>query len=179
MAAQWKQVKLIMQKRPMSNCCPLRRLVGQSHTLGTDGRTAESRAILLHRTTPGTRAACDEATASEEVDLRRWSRTRFNFLLKRVEICCFQLTDIEPVASRSLNAVAIIEVGGFHSYKIVYSFEAPGTSLRGCVGWPTIHHQTASSGGLKYGGAFFLNKTRKTASSFAVHAFSFINRLHQ
>ena len=36
-----------------------------------------------------------------------WSRTRSKRLLKSVEICCLQLIDTEPVASRSLKAVAI------------------------------------------------------------------------
>src|SRR6185437_2423682 len=36
-----------------------------------------------------------------------WSRTRSKRLLKSVEICCLQLIDTGPVASRSLKAVAI------------------------------------------------------------------------
>jgi hypothetical protein len=44
----------------------------------------------------------------EDLNLRPpWSRTRCERLLKSLEFCYCQLIDIEPVAGRSLKAVAI------------------------------------------------------------------------
>jgi hypothetical protein len=48
-----------------------------------------------------------------------WSRTRFKHLLKLVEFCGFQVIAVEPVASRSWEA---IELWCYDSLKIATAF---------------------------------------------------------